>query len=41
MAVAAIVKVALTETIAAAPPQNRAAFPAELGEDIQKVRNNR
>jgi hypothetical protein len=40
VAVTAIVKVAHSETVAAAPPQNRELFPAELREDLRKVRND-
>jgi hypothetical protein len=40
-AVAAIVKVARTETVAAAPPQKREPLPAEVGKDLWKVRYDR
>jgi hypothetical protein len=40
VAVAAPVKVARAESIAAAVPQQRKAFPAELSEELPKVRND-
>jgi hypothetical protein len=38
--VAAIMKLVGSETVVDAPPQQRAPFPAELGEDLQKVGND-